>query len=57
VATPQEDLDAVNLRSLKEIQRELESVHTMVKALNVTFEKNFDGVERRSRGSESSRFS
>ena len=39
VATPQEDLDAVNLRSLKEIQHELESVHTMVKALNATFEK------------------
>jgi len=39
VATPQEDLYAVNLRSLKEIQHELESVHTMVKALNATFEK------------------
>jgi len=28
VATPQEDLDAVNPRSLKEIQHELESVNT-----------------------------
>jgi len=53
VATPQEDLDAVNLRSLKEIQRELESVHTMVKALNATFEKtltewkeDLEGVSR-----------
>jgi len=39
VATPQEDVDAVNLRSLKEIQHELESAHTMVKALNATFGK------------------
>jgi len=53
VATPQEDLDAVNLRSLKEIQHELESVHTMVKALNATFEKtlmewkeDLEGVNR-----------
>ena len=53
MATPQEDLDAVNLRSLKEIQHELESVHTMVKALNATFEKtlmewkeDLEGVNR-----------
>jgi len=50
VATPQEDLDVVNLRSLKEIQHELESVHTVVKALNATFEqtlrkrKDLEGV-------------
>jgi len=49
VATPQEDLDAVNLRSLKEIQHELESVHSMVKALNAIFEKNFEGVKERKR--------
>jgi len=41
VAPPQEDLDAFNPRSLKKIQHELESVHSMVKALNAPFEKNF----------------
>jgi len=51
VATLEEDLDAVNLRNLMEFQHELESVHTMVKALNASFEKKIEGEERRSGGS------
>lgn len=53
VATPQEDLDAVNLYKLREFQYELDKVHNMVKALSTTFEKtlkdwteDLDGVKR-----------